>query len=845
MGEHPFRPPRDTSLPGLGKAVRPEYLRERLRVPVGRLLGEPSPLISGVRVVNFHHKPGVNCRIVYELDLMDGRRLILSGKIHPSGGAAPGRKGTGWRRLSGLNMILRRPAADRSLSPLARLLDPRLASRESGWIFPEAVRGGVALKPGDIHIELRRYRPGRRALVRMEARIPGPAGRIRPVRWLKVYAFPLPSARVAAARRLGGTGSAGENGILMPPVIGTSDDRRVLVSDHVGGIPLLSSLGRSPEKRLIKRTARALRRIHTAPPVPAMLRDPGSELADLESGRRTLAGIDREMGMAAEGILKILRRKAFLLPAWRFGTIHGDFSHEQVLVKRGHIRILDSDRLALGDEHLDLGTFAANAMEAAIAGRISRKTARRWIRILWREYSSLAPGKLHAPGLRWHSSAALLRLAVRPLRRAEPGWRRRGRRILAAASRWLEGGYDFLLPPLPSESRRRHATDRIRGELDMAENGRSRLIPDSGGRLRKIWPSGPEGWMLYYRDDGPAGMNGGIYFPWKTAAPPEPIRFPEDRLMPALKRAMDPAGLLEELGRSGLLDEIGAENPRVTRIRVAGRKPERRCQLEVVLTEPGDPGRRHRIFVKLFRSAGEAAASRDRSQLLGRFLAESKERLFLRQPPVRFLPRLRAVALPRIPGRDFLDRLHERPGPDSAARIARALRLWQSARGIPVRDFTWEEELEATRRWIFAAGRLFPGIDSTLRRRTARLKDRAGEMHAPPPSLIHRDFHDKQVLMHEKKLAILDHDLAARGNPALDAGNFSAHLVLRGLQRYKNPAAYSDLRRKFLKTWLEGYGPEPSRWVEIYTDSALTRLAGVYLLRPRGRDLIPFLLREN
>lgn len=832
-----FRPPRDPALPGLSKAVRTVELRERLRKPLARLLKDDSITIESAAVVYFHYKPGLNCRIVYRITLTDERRLTLFGKIHPATLQMNRRRGKGWRRVAGLHMALRIPSSDQGLLPLGRLLDSRLAQDQGRWIFPEAPSSG------EVHVHLERYRPGRRALIRAEKILREPGAHRRLTRWIKVYASPLSPGRLAAARSLGSSGKDG--GALPPPmpaVTGVSRDRRILIQAAVSGDPLLPLLDREREKDILKRMVRALRSIHTRVTPIDIRRGPGEELADLEDCRRTLEGIDSSLGEPAEALLRELRNQIFKLPEWRFMTVHGDFSHEQVLVSGRKIRILDSDRLALGDPHIDLGGFAANCLEAAAAGRVPPSAARRWIRVAWRGYHRLAPGELHPSGLRWFTSAALLRLAGRPLRRAEPEWRKRARRILSAAGRWMLGDFDSLLPAFPADHRPRSSADFLRREVERWDAARSRSGPQPDLRFRKAWPPKRGEWLLLYRDAAASLPGGGSYLKLPGEAMSAPLPFPQDRVLEQLGKGSDSGILLGSLVDSGWPPVSCAPPTRITGLRVAGRKPEHRCLLEVRIASPDLPSGPAKVFVKFYRSRQEAVAARDRSNLLKNALSTMERELFLPFPTARLLPELRAVAVPGMEGRDFFSRLRERPDGRAAVLIGRALRSWQAVPGIPARPHTWADELAVLERWTAAAGRVFPGIASTLRMRLENLERRGRGLSAPASTLIHRDFHDKQVLLHKNRVAILDHDLAALGNPAQDAGNLSAHLILRGLQRHQDPGAFGLLRKKFIRAWMRDPPQTPPEWIELHTSSALIRLACVYLLRPGGRDLFYALL---
>ena len=139
---------------------------------------------------------------------------------------------------------------------------------------------------------------------------------------------------------------------------------------------------------------------------------------------------------------------------------------------------------------------------------------------------------------------------------------------------------------------------------------------------------------------------------------------------------------------------------------------------------------------------------------------------------------------------------------------------------------TWTEEHEVTRRWErlaahFAtpAGSFAPnGLDEPV------------EPDGPDQlSLIHRDFHDKQVLVADDgTVGILDFDLMALGDPALDLANLLAHLDLRCGQ------GMLDEVDRLHDAVLDAYAP-PSRvmaHLPSYLALARRRLEAVYGFRP-------------
>ena len=101
-----------------------------------------------------------------------------------------------------------------------------------------------------------------------------------------------------------------------------------------------------------------------------------------------------------------------------------------------------------------------------------------------------------------------------------------------------------------------------------------------------------------------------------------------------------------------------------------------------------------------------------------------------------------------------------------------------------------------------------------------------------PPShsaltLIHRDFYADQVLVEGDRLWLVDLDLCCQGDPALDIGNFIAHITEQSLRQLADPAAMVEqeaaLREAFIET-RAGVQADLLRWtIELYTVLTLVR----------------------
>jgi len=112
------------------------------------------------------------------------------------------------------------------------------------------------------------------------------------------------------------------------------------------------------------------------------------------------------------------------------------------------------------------------------------------------------------------------------------------------------------------------------------------------------------------------------------------------------------------------------------------------------------------------------------------------------------------------------------------------------------------------------------------------------------PALVHRDLHDKQVLVGEgNAVGILDLDLATMGEPALDLANLLVHLELRAVQGHCRP----DAARTCAQALVNGYAPGPEVWRRVpgYALATQLRLAAVYSFRPGSAWVGPSLLARG
>lgn len=206
------------------------------------------------------------------------------------------------------------------------------------------------------------------------------------------------------------------------------------------------------------------------------------------------------------------------------------------------------------------------------------------------------------------------------------------------------------------------------------------------------------------------------------------------------------------------------------------------------------------------------------------------------------------VVVTAVPGRTLLESLAD-PSTDDERLVAdvkevgaamRQLHAHSSSLSRAVHDGA--TEVAAAHRWLAAAaahGLLGLGTWESLLDRVA------AQVPPPPdrPALLHRDLHDKQVVLATASpVGLLDLDLATHGDPAVDLANLLAHLDLR----VRQGSCDADREARCTTALLEGYAPDQALVRRLAPYVALTRLrlAGVYSFRPAPAGLVEGLLRD-
>ncbi|MBZ2196806.1 phosphotransferase family protein [Occultella gossypii] len=143
-------------------------------------------------------------------------------------------------------------------------------------------------------------------------------------------------------------------------------------------------------------------------------------------------------------------------------------------------------------------------------------------------------------------------------------------------------------------------------------------------------------------------------------------------------------------------------------------------------------------------------------------------------------------------------------------------------------------EIAVTRRWLGLA-QAYGALPRTAADPLAMLaRAEATLVPCARPVLLHRDLHDKQLLTAGDDVGMLDLDLLAVGDPALDLANLLVHLELRAKQGLTTRA----LAYACADGVLRGYRPTAVERTTLpgYALATRLRLLAVYAFRPESTD---------
>lgn len=294
-----------------------------------------------------------------------------------------------------------------------------------------------------------------------------------------------------------------------------------------------------------------------------------------------------------------------------------------------------------------------------------------------------------------------------------------------------------------------------------------------------------------------------------------------DSKLSFLGEALDPLN-----AQRSILESLGADSPLgLNGIRVTRHKPGRRCLVEYDFACPLSVDHSGMLTVLgKARAKGLDRRSFHLAQALRQsgFHENSPDGVSVPEP-LGMIAKWNMWLQRKVTGTAGFAPLCGEGGIAVAARTAEALHKLHRA-GIPSRRrHPLDDEMRILHDRLAKVTAQEPSWAPRITRLLVACDQLASRIPAARERGIHRDFYPDQVLISGKRVYLLDLDLYCLGDPALDVGNFSAHLIEYALRNAGGVESLTEQQQAFETRFLE-LSPETSaESISAYTTLTLAR----------------------
>jgi len=319
-----------------------------------------------------------------------------------------------------------------------------------------------------------------------------------------------------------------------------------------------------------------------------------------------------------------------------------------------------------------------------------------------------------------------------------------------------------------------------------------------------------------------------------------------DDKIDGLRIVYSPASYIASLG----LDQFAALEQ--MRVQVLSHRLGKRCVVRFLCDDHRNT-KTTSLIVKLYKNRRNRAAPVHAAMSSLAASVESGAAYPITPPPLFFDQAENAVVMEDISGTPitFRDTANAPQTAQLAGQLIGQLhqeRLSDECLSSP--DHGRAEESAVFSSWVKHARQLFPEQSQALKGIENRILNQLTSIDAESHTLIHRDFHEKQIIVDEGRARLVDFDTLAMGDPAIDIGNFLAHALLA---HYQTPSFqlsdYEQVKTHFLcayaKEQPESLEPAFQHRINMYRDVALGRLCCLCFFQPRWHHLTASLISST
>lgn len=321
-----------------------------------------------------------------------------------------------------------------------------------------------------------------------------------------------------------------------------------------------------------------------------------------------------------------------------------------------------------------------------------------------------------------------------------------------------------------------------------------------------------------------------------------------DRKLHGLRLALDPEAMKRFLGDFLDASNGGRESVRKCEIDILRYKPEKRCTLRYRLEAVDLLSHRtlERSFVGKMYDDGEEGERvfTVMQELYGKGFGGGSSGSIKVPRPLGYIGELHMVLMENVPGSSLTKSFSSPNLADNLEVAARALAEIHDCPVKTARERGVRGEVSGLKRWVWKATQVYPELAESLEASLKGILESANDLRCHKPVLVHGDFSPNQVLLGSDGATIVDFDSICNGDPAIDVGNFLAHLKWKELELSWTEEEARNYGEAFLATYQPHIQPELRTRVGFYYRATLLRLACLLSLRPERHYLTAPLLVE-
>lgn len=313
--------------------------------------------------------------------------------------------------------------------------------------------------------------------------------------------------------------------------------------------------------------------------------------------------------------------------------------------------------------------------------------------------------------------------------------------------------------------------------------------------------------------------------PLARLRPLDPYNIVTDDSMPGIRLALDPLEVQKQLDRNLPHYNEPSGSVHLHSIEVTRHKPGRRCVIEygVTLAQSDQAPQAVTLIGKIRARHSQGDIYRLQDKLWqGGFDNNSNDGISIPQPACR-IKDFRMWLQHKVAGNESWEYLSAPGGVKYARHIAAAAHKLHQLSPPTERSHSMADELRILHERLPAVVEQHEQWRERIQR-VLRACNRLGTSLTKPQICgIHRDFYQDQVIIDDERLYLIDFDLYCHGDPALDIGNFIAHITEQSLRSLGDASALLPVEMAMEDHFAALAGEKTRLAVRTYTLLTLVR----------------------